>query len=121
MCHTYLHKEGLRLTHVHTHHCRMGFFAPMHFIIGGGSERSSVTLSLPSTKHQETTVLTRRSTQPQGIEGTSPHYNFLARLERSECEVLKQAQAKARQQLGGTPSNGLFLMEVLKTYLGERV
>ncbi len=64
-------------------------------------------------------MLTRRSPHPQGIEGKTPFYNFFARIERHECEVLKQAQEKARKQLGGTPSNGLFLMEVMKTYLAQ--
>ena len=51
------------------------------------------------------------------MEASSPHYSFAARLERGECDLLRKAQEKAKQRLGGTPSNALLLVEVLRAYV----
>lgn len=66
-------------------------------------------------------MLTRRSPKPVGLDGDTTYYSFFARLDRQDCEVLKEAQKKAWKEMGCPASNGLFLMEVLKAYLGETV
>lgn len=63
-------------------------------------------------------MITKRFKNPRGIDENTPFYGFYVRANGQSRERLKQAQNKASQDMGGTPSNAVLLDELLKVYLG---
>lgn len=64
-------------------------------------------------------MITRRYREPRGLHANTGDYGFYVRVSGEDRELLKQAKSVAEGRLGGSPSNPMLLIEMMKVYVAS--